>query len=74
MESAGCILYLGPAQGLSLLFARLDANVENVASAKDNVTIVGRWRIASVLCCSVEDYVHVAVCVNHPAAVFYIVL
>jgi len=62
------------AQGLSLLFASLDANVEDVASAKDDVTIVCRRRVAPVLCGSIKYYVHVAVCVNHSASIFYIIL
>ena len=61
-------------QGLSLWFARLDADIQNVASAEDNVAIVCCWRIAPVLSCSVEDYVHVAVRVNHPASIFHIIL
>jgi len=64
----------GTLQKLGLLFAGLHANIENVASAKDNVAVVCGRRVTSVFCGSLKDYVHVTVRINHAATVFDIIL
>jgi hypothetical protein len=65
---------VGAARELGLLFARLHANIENIASPKDDIAVVRRRRVASVFSSSIKDYVHVTVGINHPTAVFNIIL
>mgnify|MGYP007084753640 CR=1 FL=1 len=52
----------------------VDTNVENVASTQDQVTEIRGRRVAAVFCCSVQDYVHVTVAVDHLAPVLDVVL
>jgi len=56
------------------LLTRVHADVENIASPKDDVAVVLGRRVSSVLGCSFKDYVHVAVSINHAAAVLDIIL
>jgi hypothetical protein len=56
------------------LLAGFDAYVENVATAKDYVTVVGGWRVTAVFRGAFEYDVHVAVGVDHLPSVLNVVL
>jgi len=62
------------AYGLRLLLARIDTNVENIATTKDEVTVVGCWRVAAELRSAFKDDVHVTVGIYHAAVVLDIIL
>ncbi len=57
-----------------MLLARLDTDIEDIAPAKNDVAVVGCWGIAPVLGRPFQDYVHVAVSVDHATTVLHIVL
>ena len=70
-----CPAYVGAARELGLLlFASFHADIENIASSKDDVAVVRCRRVASVFSSALKDYVHVAVGINHPTAIFNIIL
>ena len=57
-----------------LLSALVHTNVQYVASAQNHISEICRGRIASVFDSPVQNYVHVAVAVDHLAAVLNVVL
>ena len=59
---------------LGLLLGRIYTNIEYVASAQDDVSIVGCWRVAAVFGRALKDDVHVTIGFNHLTAVLDIVL
>ena len=63
-----------PGTRLGRLLGRVDTDVEDVASSQDYVSVVCRRRVATVLGGSFQYDVHVAVGIDHLAAVFDIVL
>ena len=58
---------------LCLVLARFNTYVENVAPTKNYVAIIRGWGVTPVFCGSFENDVHVAVGVDHVAAVLDIV-
>lgn len=57
-----------------LLSCLVNTNVEYVASTQNEVSEVCSRRVASIFRRSVQDYVHVAVAIDHLAAVLDVVL
>lgn len=57
-----------------LLSCLVNTDVEYVTSAQNEIPKIRCRRIASVLGRSVQDYVHVTIAVDHPAAIFYVIL
>lgn len=56
------------------LLASVHTNVEYVATSENHITIVCRQRISTVLACAFQDNIHVAVGVDHAAAIFDVIL
>ena len=63
-----------PGTRLGRLLGRVDTDVEDVASSQDYVSVVCRRGVATVLGGSFQYDVHVAVGIDHFAAVFDIAL
>ena len=61
-------------RGLGLLLARVDADVEYVAPAQYDVSVVGCRRVSTILCRALQYGVHVTIRLDHLPAVFYIIL
>jgi len=57
-----------------LQLARVDTDVENIAASEYDVSIVGCGRVAAVFGCALKYDVHVAVGLDHFAAVLHIML
>ncbi len=53
---------------------RVNANVQDITSANDNVSKIRRWSATLVLRCPLKDNVHVAVAVDHLAAKLDVIL
>lgn len=56
------------------MLSRINTNVQYVASAKNDIPIIRCWGVASEFRSTFEDYVHVAIGVDHAAMVFNIIL
>ena len=57
-----------------MLLGRVHANIEYVASAEDDVSVVGCRRVTPVFGRAIKDDVHVTIRLDHLAAVLDIVL